>query len=80
MERHQLRHWVMTLALLRYFAERYSNKELRERIFKLKSESAYEILTQDIFHGYAGPILLATNPQTMDLAVSDAKCFFTGEA
>jgi hypothetical protein len=80
MDRNTLRNWVMTLALLRYFAERYSNKELRQRVYKLKSESAYEVLTQDIFHGYAGPILMATNPQTMDLAVSDAKCFFNGEA
>lgn len=79
MDRNDLHQWVMILSLLRYYAERVNNKDLRDRIYRLKSESAYEVLTQDIFHGYAGVIMRNTNPNEMDIAVSDAKCFFTGE-
>lgn len=79
LERSNLREWIYVLALLRYYAERISNAELRDRIYRLKTESAYEVLTRDIFHGYAGVVMLRTNPKTMDLAVSDAKCFFTGD-
>lgn len=79
MDRKKLNDWVMILSLLRYYAERVSNEQLRERIYKLKSHSAYEMLADDVFHGYSPIIMRNTDPQVMDLAVSDAKCFFIGE-
>jgi len=71
--------WVILLSLLRRYAERTKPNVLREIVFALKSESAYEVLTRNIFSTFAPAILQRTDPQVMDAAVSDSKCFFFGE-
>jgi len=69
--------WILMCVLLVTAAKKLDPQELQDMVCKLKYESQYEMFLERVFFGLKGELPYV--PQDLDVAVSDAKLFFSKE-